>query len=112
MSNWSDTYLIAGFNLEITSTAGDATPYLPPHMKDFTASGPADLTINFKHEEEAQADPLKRFFPSKFRLSLHEERLVFVGVDGRVRILGWISSQRDWGEMGLPPLQGPWRIEQ
>jgi len=112
LSNRSSTYLIAGFGLELISMIGDPVPFLPPRMKDFSESGPADLTIELKHDEEAQADPLKRFFPSKFKLSLQGERLAFIGVNGRARLLGWISPQRDRGEICLPMLQGPWRIEQ
>jgi hypothetical protein len=116
LSTWNNTYTIAGFNLEIISTAGDPTSFLPPRMQDFTSSGPADLTTDFtialEYDDTAQADPLKRFFPSKFKLSRREERLAFICVNGRERILGWISSQRDRGEMGLPRLEGPWRIEQ
>ena len=122
MSTWSNIYTIAGFNLEIISTAGDPTSFLPPKMQDFASSGSADLTTDFtitlEYDETAQADPLKRFFPSKFKLSRREgredreDRLAFVGVNGRDRILGWISSRRDRGEIGLPRLEGPWRIEQ
>jgi hypothetical protein len=112
LPTWNSVYNIAGFNLEIISTAGDIASYLPPRIRDFSTSGPADLSISFDYDEEAQADPLKRFFPSKFRLSLQEQRLTFVGVNGGERILGWISSRRDKAEMGLPRLEGPWRIEQ
>ena len=125
MSTWNKTFTIAGFNLEIISTAGDPTSYLPPRMQDFASSGLAettgpagldiDFTIALTYDDTAQADPLKLFFPSKFKLSRREDRegrLTFVGVNGRERILGWITSERDRGEMGLPRLEGPWRIEQ
>lgn len=110
MSSWRSSYLVAGIRLEIVSSVGDASGFLPPNMRDFPPAGGADLTVELKEDERAQADPLKHFFPSKFVLTSRAGELLFEGINGRKRLLGNISTQRDRGELGLPRLDKPWRI--
>ena len=81
-------------------------------MAGFASAGPADLTLEFQEDEEAQADPLRRFFPSKFRLASREEGLVLEGINGRKRRLGRVFPGCGRAEMGLPSLGRPWRIEE
>ncbi len=110
MSNWSNSYLVAGVHLEIISLVGDASRYLPIQMRDFASSEHPDLTVELHYDELAQADPLKRYFPSKYILTDRSGDFVFEGTNGKKRILGNINNKRDKGEMGLPQLDSPWRI--
>jgi len=112
LSSWSSTYLIAGMRLEIASSAGDPTAFFPRAMPDFTSreSGTADLAIFFSADEEAQADPLRRFFPSHFTLEASGEGLSFDGKGARSKHMGFISAGCSKAELGLPHLDRPWRI--
>jgi len=112
LSSWSSTYLIAGMRLEIASSAGDPTAFFPRAMPDFTSreSGTADLAIFFSADEEAQADPLRRFFPSHFTLEASGEGLSFDGKRARSKHMGFISAGCSKAELGLPHLDRPWRI--
>jgi hypothetical protein len=94
------------------SSVGDPLPFLPPQLVEFASSGRCDLEVHFLYDERAQADPLKRFFPSKFTLSRKDGALLFEGVNGRRRPLGRISLRRDRGEMGLPLLDRAWRLDE
>lgn len=112
MSSWSNTYLIAGLRLEIKSYVGDPSAYFSRAMQDFTSqhAGDADITITFHADEEAQAGPLRRFFPSQFTMERCREGLSFDGSEGRRKRLGLISTGCAHAEMGLPDLDSPWRI--
>jgi len=112
LSSWNSTYLIAGLRLEITSDAGDPSAYLPRAMRDFALPHPAegDISIAFRGDDEALADPLRRFFPPQYTLARSDEGLSFDGTGGRQKGLGSISSSCTHAEMGLPPLDRPWRI--
>jgi hypothetical protein len=110
LSNWSNGYLVAGIHLEIVSSVGDPSPYLPAAMRDFTAPGPADLTIAFKEDEQAQTDPLRRFFPPQFTVVREGEGLSFDGIEGRRKGLGTIAPGGGRGMLGLPDLRRSWRL--
>jgi hypothetical protein len=112
LSNWSSSYLVAGTRLQIFSSAGDPTAYLPHAMGEFAAPGKgvADITIIIQADDEAQADPLRRFFPPQFKLEKTGEGLSFDGREGRRKRLGIISPDLSRAEMGLPLLDRPWRI--
>jgi hypothetical protein len=81
-------------------------------MSEFTIKEDPHLVVEFRHDELAQADPLKLFFPSKFILTAGSEGLAFEGVNGRKRRLGLINGSHDRGSIGLPRLDGPWRVEE
>ncbi|MBN2026748.1 MAG: hypothetical protein JW854_08335 [Actinobacteria bacterium] len=112
MSSWSSSYLVAGLRLDIVSTVGDVCSFLPSAMRDFAAprQGSADITISFLADEEAQADPLRRFFPSQFNMESVAAGLSFDGREGKRKRLGFIHAGCAEAEMGLPPLERPWRI--
>jgi hypothetical protein len=112
LSNWSSAYRIAGIRLEIVSSVGDPTAYLPLPMSGFVSRGPGppDIAVLLRADEEAQADPLRRFFPSQFVMESRHEGLSFDGSDGRRKGLGLISSGCARAELGLPPLDRRWRI--
>ncbi len=110
MSNWSNGYLVAGIHLEIVSSVGDPSPYLPPAMPDFASTGHPDLTIEFKEDEQAQADPLRRFFPPQFAVVRDGAGLSFDGIEGRRKRLGTIASGGSRGLLGLPDLHRSWRL--
>ena len=110
MSPWRNSFEVGGLRLLIVSSVGDPSPFLPPQIQDFRCEGEADLSIEFYEDEAAAADPLKRFFPPKFNLSRRESGFIFEGTNGKRRPLGLISPGRDRGRMGLPRLDGPWRI--
>jgi hypothetical protein len=114
LSFWSSSYLVAGVSMEIVSSVGDPSPYLPDQMRDFASPGQADLVVSLLYDESAQSDPLKRFFPSKFTLTLHAEAdgFSFEGVNGKKRHMGLITMNRDRGEIALPRLDRTWRIAQ
>jgi hypothetical protein len=114
LSSWSREYLVAGLRLEIVSSAGDPTDCLPPSMGDFNSPdpGPADITVEFRQDDEAQADPLRRFFPPLFTLARSGEGLSFDGADGKRKGLGFIRGDHARAEMGIPSLDTPWRIEE
>jgi hypothetical protein len=81
-------------------------------MREFTAAqaGSADLVISLHADEEAQADPLRRFFPSQFTMEAAGEGLSFDGREGKRKHLGFISTACAAAEMGLPPLDRKFRI--
>lgn len=112
MSGWSNSYLVAGLRLDIVSAVGDVSPFLPDAMRDFTASqaGETDITITFHADEEAQADPLRRFFPSQFTMENGSGGLSFGGREGKRKHLGFIADDCAEAEMGVPSLDRSWRI--
>lgn len=110
MLSWTNSYEICGLRLLIVSSAGDPSPFLPPQTEDFQSRGNPDLSIEFYEDDRAAADPLKYFFPPKFVLARQESGFAFIGINGRKRQLGTISSARDRGQMGVPRLDGVWRI--
>lgn len=110
MSNWNNRYLVAGIRLEVLSSVGDPTSFFPSAMEDFISPGPADLIIEFKEDERAQADPLRRFFPPQFTAVRGDEGLSFEGAGGGRERLGTIFPGCARGEMGLPFLDRSWRI--
>jgi len=73
-------------------------------MRDFAASPPgsADITITFHADEEAQADRLRRFFPSQFTMENAAGGLSFDGRAGRRKRLGFIHAGCAAAERGLP----------
>jgi hypothetical protein len=81
-------------------------------MRDFTSQHPgaADITIVLHVDDEAQADPLRRFFPSQFTLERSGEGLSFDGRGAKGKRLGFITAGSSTAEMGLPSLDRPWRI--
>jgi hypothetical protein len=110
LRSWRSSYAVCGLRLLIASSVGDPTLFLPPQMHDFLAEGEPDLTVDFYEDEVASADPLKHFFPPKFALGKENARFVFLGLNGKKRRLGTISEDRREASMGLPLLDGPWRI--
>ncbi len=114
MPAWSEVYLVAGLRLEIVSSVGDPSHYLPHSMGDFASPQPGsvDLTLALGLDEEAQADPLRRFFPPQFIMEESGGGLSFAGKGARRRRLGFVSSGRSRAEMGLPPLDLPWRVDE
>lgn len=112
MPEWRNSYLVAGVRVALTSSVGDPSEFLPPGIDGFASPGEPILCLALVADEVAQADPLKRFFPSKFRLRRREGDVAFEGVNGRSRLLGTISPQRDRGTLGLPSLGSPWRMEE
>jgi len=112
LSGWSNSYLVAGLHLDIVSDVGDVSSFLPGAMRDFAATRPGrtDITISFHVDEEAQADPLRRFFPSQFTMEAAAGGLCFGGREGKRKRLGFIAAGCAAAEMGLPPLERPWRI--
>jgi len=106
------TYRIAGILFRLQSEVGDPGAYLPPAMEGFASSGEPDLTLRLIDEEEALCDPLKRFFPPRFNLRREGEKLVFGGGTGQQSHLGYISVEDSLAELGLPRLDGPWRVEE
>ena len=123
MWRWNEVYEVADHFLKIRSEVGDPTPYLPKPMRGFVRDGTPDLTVDFHADEEAHADPLRRFFPPRFTLVHGPEGQLFCvsqgGIEpaggdapGRVdgpRPLG-VIGQSGSGRMGLPPLDRAWRI--
>jgi hypothetical protein len=114
LSGWSNSYLVAGLRLDIVSTVGDASAFLPSAMRDFITSQPgsADIVISFHADEEAQADPLRRFFPSQFTMESISGGLSFDGREGKRKRLGFVATGCAAAEMGLPSLDRSWRIAQ
>jgi hypothetical protein len=110
LSNWSNGYLVAGIRLEIVSSVGDPSPYLPSAIRDFTSPGPPGLTIEFREDEQAQTDPLRRFFPPQFAVVREGEGLSFEGIEGRRKRLGIIATGGGRGVLGLPDLRSSWRL--
>ncbi len=112
MPGWSNSYLVAGMRLEILSSVGDPSSYLPPAMPAFADPGSAraDMVLSFHADEEAQADPLRRFFPSQFTVVSSGGGLSFDGKEGKRKRLGFISGACTAAEMGLPALDRRWRI--
>lgn len=112
MSTWRGSYLIAGIRLEIVSRTGDPSGFLPAPLGSFASPGPCDFTVCLEPDEGEEGDPLKRFFPPKFGLERAGDDMAFEGTNGRRRRLGTISPREGRGELGTPPLRGPWRIEE
>jgi len=109
LSDWSNSYLVAGLRLDIVSSVGDASAYLPAAMREFAAPRPRDpdMTIDFHADED---DPLRRFFPSQFTMASTGGGLSFDGKEGKQESLGFISGSYAAAELGLPVLDRPWRI--
>jgi len=114
LSSRARTYLIAGLRLKIISSVGEAATFLPPVMDAFVTSGTeaADLTITLYYDEEAQADPLRRFFPPQFMMEIRDGGFSFDGMEGRRKRLGLVSAGCAGAEMGLPLLDTAWRISE
>ncbi len=83
-----------------------------------------DLAVILYEDEEAHADPLRRFSPPRFALLREREDLVFAAVPGGsgacpryeggrerapVKPLGLVQETGS-GRMGMPPLDRSWRI--
>jgi len=111
LSNWNNAYLIAGIRIEITSSVGDPTAYLPRDMPDFTMGGPgtADLAILFHDQGDEQAGPPRYPFPSHFKMESCREGLSFDGMEEDKMRLGFIHTGCAEAKMGLPPPDTPWR---
>lgn len=94
----------------IDSCAGDPSGFLPQPFAAFASPGEPDLTLALYLDDEATADPLRRFFPPKYALSGDADEFRFEGVNGRRRLLGTIRPRMGKASMDVPPLGGPWRI--
>ncbi len=115
MSEWAAVYEVAGCSLEIRSEVGDPSPLLPPHMGLFRRGGEPLFTVEFVHDEAAQADPLRFFYHPQFRVIDSEESPGSYVFEKRYRPgwgLGSIDPQGRTARLGLPFLEGPWRLPQ
>ncbi len=101
------------------AAAGSLEPVLP-----FSRGACPDLAVLLHEDEEAHADPLRRFFPPRFVLARSGTAFVFCAVKGAgsgeggggalpgregLKSLGEIGEGGS-GRLGLPPLDRAWRI--
>jgi hypothetical protein len=110
LSRWTNSYLIAGVRLEVISSVGDPSDYLPRAMGDFLSPGLPNVSIELGEDETAQADPLKLYFPPQFSLTARGDGLAFEGKAVKGSPIGIISPDCRVARMGSPFLDRQWRI--